>query len=196
MRIGRIIISLVFMAVIFSTAAYAAEANFTASLLTADNVDCKKCHNDTPHNIHAKKPVECVNCHGDKLDVSIPKCTKCHDGPIHQVHAGKVATQTCAYCHKDITGVHNNLINDAVCSHCHQDLIDVHGKEAACVKCHKTPPGIVKPLKLEGMVLICQDCHGAASVATIHGAVDEKKGCYACHKGTSQANGSDVPHII
>jgi hypothetical protein len=196
MKIGRIIILLVFMSVAFSTAAYAAEANFSASLLTANDVDCKKCHTDTPHVIHAKKPVECVNCHGDKLNVSIPQCTKCHDGPIHQVHAGKVATQTCAYCHKTITEVHNNLMSDAVCSHCHKDLIDVHGKDAACVKCHKSPPGIVKPLKSEEMTLICQDCHSASSVATIHGGVDDKKGCYECHKGTSNANGSEIPHAI
>lgn len=196
MRIGRIIILLTFMSVILSTAAYAAEANFTASLLTANDVDCKKCHADNPHNIHAKKPVECVNCHGDKLEISIPQCIKCHNGPIHKVHAGKVATQTCAYCHKDIAGVHNNLSSDTVCSHCHKDLIAVHGDNAACVKCHKSPPEIVKPLKLEGMTLICQNCHSSSSVATIHGAADEMKGCYSCHKGTSKSNGSEIPHII
>lgn len=129
MRIGKIIIFLIFMSVIFPTAAYAAEANFSASLLTAMDVDCKKCHTGTPHVIHAKKPVECINCHGDKLTVSIPKCTKCHDGPIHKVHAGKVSTQKCEYCHKTIASVHTTLIGDAVCSHCHQDLINVHGNE-------------------------------------------------------------------
>jgi hypothetical protein len=85
---------------------------------------------------------------------------------------------------------------DAVCSHCHKDLIDVHGNEAACVKCHKSPPGIVKPVKSEGMVLICQDCHASSSIATIHGAIDDKKGCYLCHGGTSKAVGSDIPHNI
>jgi Class III cytochrome C family len=196
MKIGKTIILLIFVSIVFTTAAYAAEANFSASLLTANDVNCKKCHTDTPHVIHAKKPVECVNCHGDKLTVAIPKCTKCHDGPIHQVHAGKVSTQTCEYCHKTIAGVHNNLISDAVCSHCHKDLIDVHGKEAACIKCHKSPPGIVKPVKSEGMVLICQDCHANSSVATIHGEVDDKKGCYLCHGGTSKAAGSEIPHVI
>jgi len=196
MKIGRFIIILFFMSVVFSTAAYAAEANFTASLLTANDVNCKKCHTDTPHVIHANKPVECVNCHGDKLNVSIPQCTKCHNGPIHQVHAGKVATQTCAYCHKTITDVHNNLLKDAVCSHCHKDLIVVHGNDAACVKCHKSPPAIVKPLKSPEMTLICQNCHSASSVATIHGATEDKAGCYGCHKGTSKANGSEIPHAI
>jgi hypothetical protein len=196
MRIRKTIILLIYMSVIFTSAAYAAEANFSASLLTASDVDCKKCHNATPHVIHANKPVECVNCHGDKLNVSVPKCTKCHDGPIHQVHAGKVSTQKCEYCHKTITEVHNNLMADAVCSHCHKDLIDVHGKEAACIKCHKSPPGIVKPLKSEGMVLICENCHASSSVATIHGAADDKKGCYLCHGGTSKAVGSEVPHLI
>jgi len=196
MKILKIIILMIFMSVVFTTAAYAAEANFSASLLTASDVNCKKCHADTPHVIHAKKSVECVNCHGDKLNVAIPKCTKCHDGPIHQVHAGKVSTQKCEYCHKTITEVHNNLMADAVCSHCHKDLIDVHGKEAACIKCHKSPPNIVKPLKSEGMVLICENCHAASSIATIHGAADEKKGCYLCHGGTSKAVGSDIPHTI
>lgn len=196
MRIGRIVILLIFLFVVFSTAAYATEANFSASSLTASNVNCKKCHADSPHVIHANKPVECVACHGDKLSVSTPKCTKCHDGPIHKVHAGKVATQTCSYCHKTITDVHNNLMKDAVCSHCHKDLIEVHGKDAACVKCHKSPPDIVKPIKSPEMILICQDCHAATSVATIHAPIDEKKGCYECHKGTSQANGSEIPHQI
>lgn len=184
------------MAAIFTAAAYAAETNFTASSLTAEDVDCKKCHTDSPHVIHAKKPVDCVNCHGDKLSVSVPQCTKCHDGPIHQVHAGKVSTQSCSYCHKNITGVHNALTSDAVCSHCHKDLVEVHGNESACTKCHSSPPEIVKPLKLEGSVLVCQNCHPQSSVATIHGAVDDKTGCYNCHKGASQAQGSEVPHVI
>ena len=196
MRTLRIICLLSIMAILVTMVAYAAEINFTASSLTAKDVDCKKCHADTPHKIHAQKPVDCVACHGDKLTVSIPQCIKCHDGPIHQVHAGKVNTQTCAYCHNTITPVHNALMSDAVCSHCHQDLIEVHGKDDACVKCHKSPPDIVKPLKLEGTVLICQNCHPQTSVATIHAPVDEKKGCYDCHRGTSKAIGSEIPHII
>ncbi len=196
MKKPRIIFLLIVMAVFATTVAYAAEENFQASSLTAKDVNCKKCHADTPHIIHANKPVECVNCHGDKLSVSIPVCTKCHDGPIHQVHAGKVATQTCAYCHKTITQVHNNLMSDAVCSHCHTDLIEVHGKDASCTKCHKTPPNIVKPLKSPEMILICQNCHPSSSVATIHGASDNKTACYNCHKGTSKAIGSEIPHAI
>ncbi len=196
MRTLRIAGLLFVMALMVTTAAYAAETNFTSSSLTAKDVDCKKCHADTPHKIHAQKPVDCVACHGDKLTVSIPKCTKCHDGPIHQVHAGKVSTQSCAYCHKTITEVHNALMSDAVCSHCHKDLIEVHGKEAACTKCHRTPPDIVKPLKMEGTVLICQNCHPQTSVATIHGAPEDKTGCYNCHRGTSKAAGSEIPHVI
>ena len=196
MRTLRIVSLLIVMAVLVTMVAYAAETNFTASSLTAKDVNCKKCHTDTPHVIHAQKPVDCVACHGDKLTVSIPQCTKCHDGPIHQVHAGKVSTQTCAYCHKTITEVHNALMSDAVCSHCHRDLVEVHGKDAACVKCHRTPPEIVKPLKLEGTVLICQNCHPQTSIATIHAPASEKKGCYQCHKGTSNAEGSEIPHLI
>ena len=173
-----------------------AETNFSASSLTASDVNCKKCHTDTPHIIHARKSATCENCHGDKLSVAIPQCTKCHDGLIHKVHAGKVNTQKCDYCHKNITPVHTNLINEAVCSHCHKDIIEVHGKSESCSKCHKTPPEIVKPLKSEGMVLICQNCHPAASVATIHGDIDNKQGCYNCHKGASKLNGSEIPHII
>ncbi len=192
----RIICLLIIMAVFATMVANAAEENFQASSLTANDVDCKKCHAGTPHIIHAKKPVDCVNCHGGKESVSIPVCTKCHDGPIHQVHSGKVATQTCAYCHKTITQVHNALMSDAVCSHCHTDLVEVHGKDASCTKCHKSPPAIVKPIKSPEMILICQDCHPASSVATIHGAVDNKTGCYNCHKGTSNAVGAEVAHVI
>ncbi len=196
MRIVRIISLLFITAAIFMAVADASEANFSASSLTAKDVNCKNCHTATPHVIHAQKPVDCVNCHGDKPSVSIPKCTKCHDGLIHQVHAGKVSTQACAYCHKNIAGVHNALMSEAVCSHCHRDLVEVHGKDAACTRCHRSPPGIVKPVKTEGMVLICQDCHAKPSVAAIHGAADDKKGCYECHRGTSKAAGSEIPHVI
>lgn len=192
----KIVLLFIAVAVFAMSVAFAAEENFQASSLTAKDVDCKKCHAGTPHIIHAQKPVDCVNCHGDKQSVSIPVCTKCHDGPIHQVHAGKVATQTCAYCHTTITQVHNNLMSDAVCSHCHTDLIEVHGMNDSCAKCHKTPPNIVKPLKSPEMILVCQNCHPASSVAIIHGAVDNKTGCYNCHRGTSKAAGSEVPHVI
>jgi len=192
----RILILLIIMAVFATMVANAADENFQASSLTAKDVDCKKCHAGTPHIIHANKPVECVNCHGNKDSVSIPVCTKCHDGPIHQVHAGKVATQTCAYCHKTITQIHNNIMSDAICSHCHTDLVEVHGKDDSCTKCHKTPPNIVKPLKSPEMILVCQNCHPASSIATIHGAVEDKTACYNCHKGTSNAVGAEVAHVI
>lgn len=182
--------------VIIAMTGTAAEQNFSASLLTAKDVDCKKCHADSPHLIHAQKPVECVNCHGDKSSVSIPVCTKCHDGPIHQVHEGKVKTEVCSYCHTDIENVHNSLISDAVCSHCHKSLTEVHGDDESCVKCHRSPPEIVKPLKLEGTVLICQNCHPQPNIANIHGQDYDKTGCYNCHRGTSKAVGSEVVHTI
>jgi hypothetical protein len=46
------------------------------------------------------------------------------------------------------------------------------------------------------MILICQDCHPSTSVAAIHGDVDSKQGCYNCHKGKSNLNGSEIPHSI
>lgn len=173
-----------------------AEINFSASSLTASDVNCKKCHTDVPHIIHAQKSVNCENCHGDKKSVIIPQCTKCHDGLIHKVHAGKVNTQKCDYCHKSIAPIHTNLTSSAVCSHCHKDLIDIHGKSDSCSKCHKAPPEIVKPLKSAEMILVCQNCHPATSVATIHGNVSYKKGCYNCHKGASDINNTEVPHVI
>jgi hypothetical protein len=183
------------LAVMFATVAQAVETNFSVSSLTASDVNCKKCHTDIPHIIHAPKPVSCENCHGDKKSVEIPKCTKCHDGPIHKVHEGKIS-QGCPYCHKNIEPVHTNFTSEAVCSHCHKDLIEVHGKDQSCTKCHRSPPEIVKPLKSPEMILVCQNCHPQTSVATIHGETTNKQGCYNCHKGTSQLNGSDVPHTI
>lgn len=196
MGLLRITCLLCAIAVLVTTVSYAIEPGFSASSLTAKDVNCKKCHTGTPHVIHASRAVDCVACHGDMLKVSIPQCTKCHDGPIHKVHAGKVDTQTCSYCHKTIESLHNTLNGDTVCSHCHRDLIDVHGKDSSCQKCHKSPPEIVKPVKSPEMTLICQDCHTKPSVATIHGEVDDKKGCYNCHKGTAKITGSEVPHVI
>lgn len=178
------------------TATVQAEANFSASSLTAKDVDCKKCHIDTPHIIHAQKATaSCENCHGDKRSVAIPQCTKCHNGSIHKVHTGKIE-KGCDYCHKNIVPIHTNLTDETVCSHCHTDLVKVHGDSKSCVKCHKTLPEIVKPLKTEGMVLICQNCHPASSIATIHGNEEEKQQCYNCHKGASKINGSEIPHNI
>jgi hypothetical protein len=196
-RVMLIPMVLLVMVIAVTTAmVQAAETNFSASLLTADNVDCKKCHTDTPHIIHAQKTTaSCENCHGDKLSIAIPRCTKCHNGPIHKVHAGKIE-KGCEYCHKTVGQVHINLTSDTVCSHCHKDLVEVHGESQSCAKCHKTPPEIVKPLKAEGMILVCQNCHPATSVATIHGSETEKQGCYNCHKGASKLNGSEIPHQI
>lgn len=193
----RILLLLAIMFIMAVQTATHAEASFSVSSLNASEVDCKKCHTDTPHIIHAQKPAAtCEKCHGDKQSVEIPKCTKCHDGPIHKVHAGKVSTQTCDYCHKTVGQIHTNITSGAVCSHCHKDLIEVHGESGSCVKCHKSPPDIVKPLKSEGMILVCQNCHPSTSVATIHGDIDSKQGCYNCHRGASKLNGSDVPHTI
>ncbi len=193
MRLLRAVCLVCVVSFLVSTA-FAAE--FLASTLEAKDVDCKKCHAETPHKIHADRPVDCVNCHGSKTAVSIPQCTNCHDGTIHTVHAGKVAIQSCAYCHKTLDQVHNALTKDAVCTHCHKDLIDVHGKNASCAKCHKTAPDIVKPLKSPEMMLVCQNCHPKPSVATIHGEATDKKACYSCHKAKTKAAGSEIPHLI
>jgi hypothetical protein len=196
MKTRMLLLIAIIMMIAVQTTTYA-EANFSASSLNASDVNCKKCHTDTPHIIHAQKPAAtCERCHGDKLSVAIPQCTKCHDGTIHKVHAGKVSTQKCDYCHKTVSQVHIDLTSGAVCAHCHKDLVEVHGASGSCQKCHKTPPDIVKPLKSEGMVLVCQNCHPASSIATIHGSIDSKQGCYNCHKGASNLNGSEVPHTI
>ena len=196
----RMVCLLAALAVIVSltgmVAASAAEENFKASSLTAKDVNCRKCHTDTPHIIHAQKPVECQNCHGNKLSVSIPQCTKCHSGPIHKVHEDKVNSNTCSNCHTTIETVHNNLLSGAVCSHCHTNLIEVHGADISCGKCHRSPPNIVKPQMSSGMTVVCQVCHTEGNVAGIHGELAEKQACYNCHKGTSDAEGRDVPHII
>ena len=47
MKIRKIIILLIFISIVFTTAGYAAEANFSASLLTASDVEYRKCHTDT-----------------------------------------------------------------------------------------------------------------------------------------------------
>ncbi len=171
-------------------------AAFTVSTLDAKDVDCKKCHSDNPHRIHAAVAVSCEQCHGDKLNIAIPQCIKCHSGNIHQVHTKKVSTQSCSYCHKDITSVHNAFSQNTVCSHCHKDVIAVHGSDASCAKCHKSAPNIVKPVMSTGASIICQSCHEGTSVATVHGPPENMTVCYGCHKGTQKLEGSDVPHTI
>lgn len=199
MKIGIVLLLAIIAIIAAQTTVQAVqtETNFSVSTLDAGDVNCKKCHTATPHVIHARKQTAtCEKCHGDKLSVAIPQCTRCHTGTIHNVHIGKVSTQKCDYCHKTVNQVHINLTSSAVCSHCHRDLVEVHGESEACVKCHKSPPDIVKPLKSPEMTLVCQNCHPSTSVATIHGDIESKQGCYNCHRGASKLNGSEVPHTI
>lgn len=191
----RLVILIVILLAFFVPVA-SAEANFTAIGLNASDVNCKKCHADSPHIIHLNKPVDCVGCHGDKKSITLPQCTKCHSGLIHQVHGGKVSTQKCDYCHRNLASTHGSMHAITVCSHCHKDLFQVHGETAACAKCHLSPPDIVKPVKLEGTVIVCQNCHKAESVASIHGQPDNRQPCYNCHRGAKEINGSQVPHLL
>lgn len=175
----------------------ATEQNFTAVELTAKDVNCRGCHVQSPHEIHKDKPVTCDNCHGTGTSIAIPQCTKCHSGPIHQVHEKKVQVVACSYCHTNIEPKHNAILNETVCAHCHRDLITVHnvGGTESCVKCHRSPPNIVKPAKVAGNTIICQDCHQAPNVKEIHGPGNIP--CYNCHTPWAKdAKPSQIPHFI
>lgn len=168
-------------------------AQFHAVNLTAENVNCVKCHDISPHKIHAKKSAEglvsCKKCHGDILNLTIPTCTKCHKGLIHEVHLKKVQKVDCEYCHAYIKKDHNqNLLGSVVCAHCHRDLIVAHNN--SCSKCHKTAPEIVKPVKPENADIICQNCHSANNLVGIHGNPLNKTICYNCHQ---PEKGKDIP---
>ncbi|HIH43958.1 MAG TPA: hypothetical protein HA257_02390 [Candidatus Methanoperedenaceae archaeon] len=139
----------------------------------------------------------CDNCHGAGTSIAIPQCTKCHSGPIHQVHEKKVQAVACSYCHKTIDAKHNSILNETVCAHCHKDLISVHspGGVEGCVKCHRSPPSIVKPAKVAGSTIICQTCHQAPNVKEVHGPGNTP--CYNCHTPWAKdSKPSQIPHFI
>lgn len=165
--------------------------------LDAADVDCRKCHDD-PHKIHSTKNLQCKDCHGEASQVKIPQCINCHKGPIHEVHRRKVETETCAHCHINIQGKHDSLLGDSICEHCHKDLISIHGGEvAACSKCHGSPGKITKPARTTTMTVVCENCHQADSIATIHGSKDDAQTCYRCHReGVGETETVKIPHII
>ena len=179
------------------------ETQFASLTLTAENVNCADCHKDNPHIIHKQKldagRVTCEACHGEAFEIGIPKCTKCHSGPIHEVHIGRVRTEDCTYCHKDLETVHYDVFEgkELVCAHCHGEIVAVHGEGMdSCVKCHKTAPDIVKPVKSAGMTIMCQACHKYDDAATIHGELDDPTGCYKCHRTTPNATVTEIPHNL
>ncbi|MEA1943902.1 MAG: hypothetical protein U9N07_00940 [Euryarchaeota archaeon] len=179
------------------------ETQFASLTLTAENVNCADCHPENPHIIHKEKldtgKVTCEACHGEAFEIGIPKCTKCHSGPIHQVHIGKVNTEDCTYCHKDLEKVHYDVFGgkELVCAHCHGDIVAEHGVGMdSCTKCHKTAPDIVKPVKSAGMTILCQACHKYDDAASIHGDLSDPTGCYKCHRTTPNATVTEIPHNL
>lgn len=194
MKGKRLFISLLLMTAFFAIVSIAESSNVE---LNALDVNCRSCHTD-PHPIHSKINLQCEKCHGETLNVRIPQCTTCHKGPIHEVHKEKVNSQPCSSCHKNIQGKHNSLLGDSICEHCHKDLITIHGGEIdACTKCHGSAAKITKPIKTQSMVVVCENCHQAESVATIHGSKDDSQTCYRCHReGVEETETTKIPHII
>jgi len=180
-----------------------AEVEFETLALEAKNVDCAKCHQDSPHTIHEEKmatgKVTCEACHGAALEIAIPQCEQCHYGTIHDVHIKKVATENCSYCHGDINAHHNREILDiTVCAHCHRDLVDVH---SGCEACHKTAPDIVKPVQPAGITILCEACHTEKDLVHLHGEETDTSSCYACHRPEGNKEGRNleadvIPHLI
>ena len=179
------------------------ESEFASLTLTSENVNCDTCHAENPHILHKQKmdegKVTCEACHGKAFEIGIPQCVKCHSGPIHEVHIGRVETEDCTFCHKELDGVHYDVFGgkQLVCSHCHGDIVAVHGEGMdSCVKCHKTAPDIVKPIKSAGMTITCQVCHKYDDAATIHGDLADPTGCYKCHRSTLNATVTEIPHNL
>jgi hypothetical protein len=157
------------------------ETQFASLTLTADTVNCADCHKENPHIIHKQKldagRVTCEACHGAAFEIGIPECIKCHSGPIHEVHIGRVKTEDCTFCHEDLEAVHYTVFGgkELVCAHCHGEIVAVHGEGMdSCVKCHKTAPDIVKPVKSGG----------------------DPTGCYKCHRTTPNATVAEIPHNL
>ena len=192
-----LLFTILIIALLSPMVSQAQEADFEAVTLDASDVNCKKCHEISPHVIHDNKPVECIDCHGKSLSVKIPQCSSCHSGPIHEVHISKVNENSCASCHNNIEGKHQTFLADSVCEHCHKNLFVIHGNEESCVKCHQNAPSVVKPFVAPEMTLVCENCHGADNVAYVHGNESDLSGCYRCHGAAGEDEvGTQIPHRI
>jgi hypothetical protein len=182
-----------------TTASYAEEMQYPSVTKMAEDTDCRTvCHSEDIHVIHEPTSATCQGCHGQTLSDRNPACIKCHTGTIHNVHIKKVQTENCSYCHAGLDELHVQLISDTLCVHCHKDLLNVHGGPTkSCSKCHGTAPNIVAPLKAEGNVIVCENCHISADVAALHGEATNISSCYRCHRpGSAEMNESEIPHFI
>lgn len=188
---------LITITLIFAISVFTAGAEESVVELDATDVNCFQCHEDI-HVFHSEKGLQCEMCHGEKLDIRIPQCTNCHSGPIHNIHKRKVESMPCSGCHTNIEGKHESILGNSVCEHCHKDLIGIHGGELeACNRCHGSGSRITKPATATGMTVVCENCHQADSIATIHGSKDDAQTCYRCHReGVDDTETTKIPHII
>ncbi|MFP5248896.1 MAG: DmsE family decaheme c-type cytochrome [Acidobacteriota bacterium] len=136
--------------------------------------------------LKAPQPTLCFQCHADqKSQFNMPF--------HHQVQEGLIA---CSDCHDPHGTFQNNNLRitadqNMVCVKCHTDVrgpfVYEHApvKAEGCLACH-TPHGSqnARLLNMPNINVLCNQCHSAVAVATIHGqgqGSSDSVPCTSCH---------------
>ena len=167
-----------------------AHPDFLRSPHARANVSCIGCH-----DIHSSKedallkapqPTLCFQCHADqraqfnmpfhhKVNEGLIKCSDCHD-PHGTFNANNVKTAAdqsmiCTKCHTEVRG----------------PFVYEHApvKAEGCMSCH-TPHGSqnARLLNMPNINALCNQCHTAVAVATVHGqgqGSSDSVPCTSCH---------------
>ena len=165
-----------------------------ANMVSLENTDCVKCHDNAPKAIEAqggkhKTEVTCMDCHDGhppKVKEIIPACSKCHEGEAHFELEG------CLSCHANphtplAFSLADNLT--APCLTCHteqKEKLDANVSahtELACSMCHaETHPNVPE----------CLNCHESHSENITQADCNR---CHEAHKPLAVAYAQDVPSI-
>lgn len=179
-------------------AGHAEQSGFLRSSHMKNDVSCLGCHSvhhaKEPRLLVAKSNDLCFSCHGE-MQAEFNKPSH------HRVQEGLI---TCADCH-NVHGaakpkqVRDAADGDAVCFKCHRDkqgpFVFEHlpVKTEGCSACH-TPHGSSNPklLTRNQTNSLCTECHGTATLPSLHNQSAKYAQCTLCHVAIHGSNTSNV----
>jgi len=180
-------------------ASHTEQSGFMRSSHMKNDVGCLNCHSvhqaKEPQHLLVSKPNDlCFSCHGEmKGEFMKPS--------HHRVQEGLI---TCSDCH-NVHGaakpkqVRTAAGGDEVCFKCHRDkqgpFVFEHlpVKTDGCTACH-TPHGSSNPklLTRSQMNTLCTECHGTATLPSLHNQSAKYAQCTLCHVAIHGSNSSNV----
>lgn len=182
---------------------------------------CDGCHTLTDASKHKFEPIRdrhemCAFCHTNEIPVGSivlhepfakSECLSCHDphgSPESRLLRGERYADSCAACHKDVTGAHDRVHGPAsvgACGACHEPhasrsakLLREEGREL-CLRCHVRVDLELRTKSIVHAPVLgdCQTCHDPHATDQ-RGLLtrDPASLCTECHKdiGSTMANAS------